>query len=253
MRASSRFFLVFITALLFTFTSCDDDDGYSLGNFVVRIATIKIDDGVSYILTDSDEMLLPIAGYFPSTQLVDGERVAINYTLLYDNFQGFDHAIKVNYFYKLLTKPVEILETEADEEKFGDDVVWIYNAWVGGDYLNVEFAYPYPVSGPHRVSLVQNKRVDYEDDGYLYLEYRYNAMGDLDDPKTEVYMFFSYVSFNLKSIEIPEDCKGFKVRINSAKNGHKNLVYSFEDAEDKSIDFIEDKKVRTELVESKFY
>ena len=253
MRSSSRFFLICMTALLFAFTSCDDDEGYSLGNFAVRLATVKIGNGVSYILTDSYKTLLPIAGYYPSGYLADGDRVAINYTLLYDDFQGFDHAIKVNNFYKLLSKPIETIETEADDEKFGDDVVWIYDIWIGGDYLNIKFAYPAFFSEPHRVSLVQNKLVESEDDGYVHLEYRYNAMGDLDEPLEDIYMFFSYVGFNLKSIEIPDDCKGLKVKINSVKNGHRILTYEFNDAEDKSIDFIENEKKPVDEVTLKAY
>lgn len=255
MRASSRLFLVIIAALLFSFTSCDDDDGYSLNDFVVRLATVKIDNGVSYILTDSYTTLLPIAGYYPSTNLADGDRIAINYTLLYDDFQGFDHAIKVNNLYKLLSKPIETIETEADDDKYGDDVVWIFDAWVGGDYLNIKFAYPaFAISKPqHRINLVQNKLVEQEQDGYIHLEYRYNAMGDFDKPLEDTYMLLSYVGFNLKSIEIPDDCKGFKVKINSVKNGHRVLTYDFNDTEDKSIDFVENEKASQEEATLKAY
>lgn len=240
MKLSNRFLLLLVTLLSLTFTSCDDDDGYSLGNFVGRIATVKIESGVSYILADDQTTLLPIAGYFPASQLVDGERIAVNYTLLYDNFQGYDHAIKVNHFYKVLTKPVETLATEEDDKKFGDDVVWIYDLWVGGNYLNVQFAYPYPLSERHRVSLVKNELAETVDDGYVHLEYRYNAQGDLDNTEVQTVLFFSFVSFNLNSIDIPKDAKGIKIKINSVKNGHRVLTYERNQSEDnKSVDFEE--------------
>lgn len=240
MKLSNRILLLLVTLLSLTFASCDDDDGYSLGNFVARIATVKIESGVSYIQADDQTTLLPIAGYFPSSRLVDGERIAINYTLLYDNFQGYDHAIKVNNFYKVLTKPVELIETEEDDKKYGDDVVWVYDMWIGGNYLNVHYAYPYPLSERHRVSLVKNEWTETEDDGYVHLEYRYNAQGDLDNPEVQNLMFFSFVSFNLSSIDLPVDSKGLKIKINSAKNGHKILTFERSQAEDnKSIDFEE--------------
>lgn len=246
MRTRNQFSLLFVTVLILLFTSCGDDDGHSLGKFVGRIATVKIESGASYILTDDNKTLTPIAGYFPWTQLLDGDRIAINYTVLYDDFYGYDEAIKVNSYYPVLTKPVEVLNTEEENLAFGDDVVWILDLWVGGGYLNVMYGCPVPISTPHRISLVENKlnlESSEGEDDYIHLEYRYNANGDIAETG-EQNLIRSFVSFNLNSVTIPEGCKGFKIRINSAKNGIKTLTYELGDSNDqKGVNLLQQREV----------
>ena len=43
---------------------------------------------------------------------------------LYDNYEGYDHAVKVEHNYNVLTKQVEDLTAE-NESEFGNDPVWV--------------------------------------------------------------------------------------------------------------------------------
>lgn len=219
--------------------SCSDDDGYSLGHFVERLATVKVISGNTYYLEiDNGKTLWPAATNVGWYKPIDGQRVIANYTLLYDNFSGYDHAIRVNFLQNILTKRIEDL-TEDNEEEIGNDPVNITKngIWIGGKYLNIDFLINLPQSQKHRVSLVRNTLVEESEDGYLHLEYRYNDFGDVTG-----YWRRSIVSFNIGELLTEESMatyKGIKFKFNFADVGEKVLVYEFfnnEETPDKSID-----------------
>ena len=56
------------------------------------------------------------------------------------------------------------------------------------------------------------------------MEYRYNTYGD-----TTGYWRNGAVSFSLGSLEITSETKGIKVKINSAKNGEKEITFDLKD------------------------
>lgn len=225
MKRLSLILCAMLIAVLPVLQSCDDNDGYSLGNFTVRMATVRIVSGNTYYLEiDNGRTLWPAATQIPGYKPIDGQRVVADYTLLSDEFQGYDHAIRVNYLSDVLTKTVESLTGE-NEADFGDDPVEIYNMWVGANYLNVEFQYFLPSKTRHLVSLVQNTTVESPDDDYIHLEYRYNTYDDVTNRKR-----WGIVSFNLGEYgpdEAAADYKGIKIRINSAINGERVLTYDF--------------------------
>ncbi|KAA6310051.1 hypothetical protein EZS27_038577, partial [termite gut metagenome] len=192
---------------------------------------VKATGGDNYYLQiDDGKTLWPCASQF-WYKPIDGQRVLANYTYLYDNFQGYDYGVKVNRLYNVLTKGVDEL-TADNEEDFGDNPVHITDMWLGGNYLNVEFRMLHPYTHKHRVSLVRNTTVtDIPDDGYIHLEYRYNNQNDVSN-----HWDYNLVSFNLGD-ENKEEYKGLKVRINSAVNGERVLTYDFpEDDQPKTID-----------------
>lgn len=205
--------------------SCLDDEGYDLGNFMQRMATVKVINGNDYYLVDDEgTTYYPGASQIPNYIPVDGKRVWADITLLADNYAGYDHAIRVNYLYDVLTKQVEELTAE-NEAEYGDDGVYIYDMWVGANYLNVYFGYYPPAYKAALVSLVKNTTVENPDDGYIYLEYRYN---DHDDVTSNI-EHYSRVSFNLGEYapSVATSYKGLKIRINSAVNGERILTYDF--------------------------
>ena len=77
-----------------------------------------------------------------------------------------------------------------------------------------------PKKERHRVSLVRNTTVADPNDGYIHLEYRYNTYNDLSG-----YWLEGAVSFNLNSLEMGENTKGIKVKLNSQKNGEVELTF----------------------------
>lgn len=210
-----------VVSMVPTLQSCDDD-GYSLGDFVIRMATVRAIGGNTYYLEiDNGKKLWPAATNIPMYRPTDGQRVIADFTLLADNFQGYDHAIKVNYLYDVRTKMVETLEA-GSEDTFGDDPVLITDIWVGSKYLNVEFNINLPVNKRHSVHLIRNDNITDPGDGYTYLEYRYNTNSDVSG-----YWASTMVSFNLGEYGPGSVYKGIKVRINSAKNGVRELTFDF--------------------------
>jgi len=219
--------------------SCDDD-GYSLGDFVVRMATVHVEAGNTYYLQiDNGKKLWPAATEIPWYKPVDGQRVWADYTLLSDQIPNteFDHAIKVNYLFNVLTKTIDDLTAE-NEEEIGNDPANIRDMWIGGNYLNMEILLPIPVNELHRVSLVKNTLNEgllIDEEGYVHLEYRLNRAEDVYNVGK-----FSYVSFNLGEygpMRLTDNAiKGIKVKINSIVNGEKELVFDYKaDKEEKLV------------------
>ena len=139
--------------------------------------------------------------------------------------EGYDCSVKVLNIKEILTKPIEELTAE-NEEEFGNDPVDIFegNMWINGGYLNIVFNQNMPSKVKHLVSLVKNTTITPEQDGYIHLEYRYNTYGD-----TTGYWRNGAVSFSLGSLEITSETKGIKVKINSAKNGEKEITFDLKD------------------------
>ena len=203
------------------FQSCDDNDGYSIGDIGRDYVTVHVTGDNGYTFTgDTWGTIWPAAsavfGYHPT----EGQRALLYFNPLYDDFHGYDVAVKVEDIYPILTKTVEQLTAE-NETEYGDDPASITDAWIGGGYLNLIFVQHVPASKPHRVSLVENTMKSYEDDGYVHLEYRYNTYGDtLNNAVVR-----SMVSYNLNTISMVGK-KGLKLRINSSVNGERVLDFT---------------------------
>lgn len=230
MKKLSLYLITMMLIAIPMLQSCDDD-GYSLGDFTVRMATIHIVNGDTYYLEiDNGQKLWPAATGIPWYKPVDGQRVWADYTLLSDEIPEteYAHAIKVNYLFNVLTKTVDELTAE-NEEEIGNDPAYIEDMWIGGNYLNVQFLINIPVNELHRVSLVENTLTGdplIDEEGYIHLEYRFNKA---DDVYSNVRR--SYVSFNLGEYgpqRLTDNAiKGLKVKINSIKNGEKDIVFEY--------------------------
>ena len=112
MKKLAHFCGIMLAATSFMFQSCDDSDGYSIGDIAVDWATVEAKDSHTYSLTgDTWGTLWPAASAFPWSP-EDGERVVIVFNPLYDDFQGYDCAIKIEGIRSILTKDVEELTEE---------------------------------------------------------------------------------------------------------------------------------------------
>lgn len=206
--------------------SCDNNDGYSIGDVAADWATVRVAGGDAYSLTgDTWGTLWPAATSIPWFKPVDGQRVVAYFNPLSDKFQDYDHAIKVEGIREVLTKQIEELTVE-NEAEFGNDPVVIYkgNMWISGGYLNIIFRQNLPAKEKHRISLVHPASlVDDREDGYFHLELRYNTYGD-----TTGNFVNGAVSFNLNSLKADGmDMKGIKVKLNSLENG-KDVEVTFD-------------------------
>lgn len=228
---------VWILALVPMLQSCDDGDGYSIGDFSWDWATVRATGGGGYYLEgDSWGVIVPVATSIPWFRPVDGERVVAFFNPLYDMKEEKGVQVKMEGIRELLTKEVEDMSTAEEAEEFGNDPIQIYQGdmWLGGKFLNVIFHQDLPRSKKHRISLVQNKietgepsepgTLHVAEDGYVHLELRYNTYKDVTNC-----WGWGRVSYNLeKFFPTPVDSwaapKGFKVTINSREHGEGRVI-----------------------------
>lgn len=220
-------FLMMCLAVLPVLQSCDDwDDGYSIGDFSYpNWATVRVEGNAFYLNSDTWGTLWPINTDMGWYQPVDGQRVITVFNPIYDNYEGFDHAVKILNLWHALTKGVEPLTAE-NEEEYGNDPVVIYKGdiSISGGYLNVIFQQNLPkdTDTKHRISLVQptpDGEETADDDGYIYLELRYNDYDNLSGIRVP-----GLVSYNLKELDL-ESAKGIKLKLNSEVNGEVTITF----------------------------
>lgn len=208
--------------------SCDDDDSYSLGDFTPPLwATVRTQGTAFYLDCDVWGTLWPVNIDLNGYVAEDGQRVITSFTPLADNYQGYDHAVKILSLQNVLTKQLEPL-TPDNEEEYGNDPLLIFQGdmCVGGGYLNLLFLQNLPAVEKHRISLVQSEE-DLEaggKDGYLHCQLRYNDYDDLTGRRA-----YGAVSFHLG--DLPEGCQGVKVQLKSEKNGDVEVAFDFKSAQ----------------------
>lgn len=216
-----------ILGLLPIFQSCNDDRNLD-ENYYIDIATIKtIEPNQYYIELDSDKTLWPSGTLIPNYQPEDGQRVLADFTVLDEISEGYDYAVRINSIYNIRTESIEDLNAE-NQEEFGNDPINIPlgGIWVSSHYLNIEFLMYTPINTKHRISLVKNTMVTPDDGSYLHLELRYNTYDDVSS-----YVNRGIVSFDLGEGEngVSSKHKGVVLKINSAVNGFKDLVFDYSD------------------------
>lgn len=237
MRKLHGFWWVMYMVLLPFLTSCDDDEGYSVGDFTPPLwATVRTTGNAFYLECDSRGTVWPVNTNLGWYEAVDGQRVIVSFNPLSDNYGNYDHAGKILDLQNVLTKPLEVL-TEATEEEFGDDALRVLKNGTGisGGYFNVWFQQNLPIDGvKHRISLVRLEKEEdlVGDDHYLHLQLRYN---DYDKVSNIYNPYPSPVSFSLKDLDIPQQTKGIKIRLKSEVNGPVVLTYDFKSSQVLSI------------------
>lgn len=207
--------------------SCNDEEGYSIGDFTQPSwATISTTGDSFYLNDDTWGTLWPInqdlnsnvTGYQPN----DGQRVIISFNPIADNYYGYDHAIKILSMQEVLTKEIEILTSE-NEKEYGNDPILISkeNLTISGNHLNIIYQQNRPSQNKHRICLVRpssDKKL-LDEDGYIHLELRYNTFNDVTGFRVS-----NAVSFYLGSLPITSDTPGIKLKLNSEINGETETV-----------------------------
>ncbi len=186
------------TYLIFSFTiillcsfSCNENDGYSLGDFQVDIVTVQQNSNGLSLFTDNGLLLWP-ASRLTNTNLEKGKRYFLNYTILSDKKDGYDHYVKINDMWEILTKEVITLSPQ-NADSIGNDPVKVNKMWIAGDYLNVDFSFNYSGNVPNYINMVQIN--DYNSNS-ITLEFRHNSHGSQQKNLTQ-----GFVSFDLKKFQ----------------------------------------------------
>lgn len=222
-------FMAICLAVMPAFQSCDDNDGYSLGDFTPPLwATVRVTGNAFYLDCDVWGTLWPVNTNLGWYDAVDGQRVVTMFNPLWDNYEGFDHAVKLLNLQNVLTKEVETLTPE-NEEELGNDPVLIYKGdiSISGGYMNIFFVQNLPSKTKHRISLVRPEDDDtlYAGDGYIHLELRYNDYDDLTGRRA-----YGAVSYNLSSLNLTPETKGIKLKLNSEENGEVEVTFDLKSA-----------------------
>ena len=195
MNTIHRFLFVVLMSLLFV--SCNDDEGYSLGDVWRSMATVENPDDESYFFftLDNGKRMWTAATSNPQYKPKDGQRIIADYTILSDGPESgsYQHDVKLLSAYKVLTKGIFDITPET-QDSIGNDPVKVEDIWIGNDYLNVQFVYK-GQNKAHFINLVSDALKQY-DDGSTHLEFRHHANGD-----APTYNSRGIVSFDLKSLQ----------------------------------------------------
>lgn len=210
--------------------SCDDFDGYSIGDFTSPSwATIISLEDCFYLNDDSWGTLWPVNQNvytdYNGHQPKDGQRVIISFNPLSDNYQGYDHAIKILQMQEVLTKGIDTL-TADNEIELGNNPINIYmdDLCISGNHLNIMYLQNAPSDTKHRISLVRPVSDDrlYGEDGYINLRLCYNTYEDESG-----LLIKNAVSFNLASLKVSSKTKGIRLSLNTTSNGEIEVELPF--------------------------
>ena len=197
------FFICAIVAFLSiaTFTSCNDDESYSVGNYTIAWGTVGQNQGGGITVNrDNGTTLFVQSSRVPASAFVPGERVIVNYMILGDdgNRPPKSYNVQVNSLQRILTKGL-LLQSFIDVypvfrgDSIGNDPITVREAWFGGHYLNLHFSAYFGDTRTHLITLVRDDVVTPDDTVRLYLHH--NAC---DDPQR--YSASGYVAFDIASI-----------------------------------------------------
>ncbi len=224
-RFFTMLFVLLMSAPLF-YSCLDEDDKVPY----YAMATVKVIEGKDYYFAlDNGKKMYPSdTTRIHDYKVTDGQRAIAWFDKLAEVKTGYDYNITLRGISDVLTKNIIPL-TEETADSIGDNRISIYNreAWVAQGYLTIRFYFmgTYNPSQPHMLNLVQNETVEYEDDGYIHLEFRHNAY---DDPRDR--LMHGYVSFKLDKIaEEMKTAKGLKIRVKTIEQGEKFYILNLKD------------------------
>jgi len=221
--------IVFIfTGTLLLNIGCDDNSR-SLGNFGIDIATVIPEGENSYsLLLDNGKRLWAAASainYSPTRN----QRILLNYTILSEARDGYDHYVKVNDLWEILTKSIIELNSQ-NKDSIGNDPVKTNAVWVGGDYLNISFHFNYGGVKPHLINLVENKTTPLSSSEMIELELRHNAFNSQLERLYEGFACFDlrpYRNNDTDSVKITVKVNEWSEETNNIKEKIYDVIYRY--------------------------
>jgi hypothetical protein len=201
-------------------SSClNNDDQYSLDYYRISYATARpLSQESCYYTLDNGATLWPAAPAWSIFQPSRAQRVQLNYTLLGDHFQGYDHAIRINRVDTILTKiPVPDYGYKNDSI-YGADPLEVSDIWIGDGFLNIIFRMEFSGEFKHAVNLLRDMAVA---DTPYRLEFRHNAFNDKSSYKS-----YGMVAFDLSEIQTGGADVELVVKVNTY-NGKKDYKLNY--------------------------
>lgn len=176
------------------------DDTYD----TVALVTVKVINGNSYyFLLDNGSTIYPgdVSRLETAYTPINGARALVYYLLMDQGVSGYTYNANVYQIYNISTKTVVNLD-DAASDTLGNNNVTIYNMWVGGGYLNVEFYVEMSGTASHSINLVNNMLVEHSADKNE-LEFRHNAHGDITGQSVYGMFCFRLDEYDPESTGIP--------------------------------------------------
>lgn len=228
MKKITSLLSILCLAVTLAFQSCDDGDGYSLGDFTApQLATVRAVSGTGFYL-DCDvwgtcwPVNIDMGWYMP----IDGQRVMTVFNPLWDNYGGFDHAVKILEIKNVLTKYVEI-KTPDEAAEMADDALPAVEEGISitNGYLNVFFLRRLPFTTDVRLVYLKDDITEtvtpaVGDDGFYHLELRCDTQVDVDTPGG-----YSVVSYSLNELHYQPSAQGIKLSVNLEGVGKQELTF----------------------------
>lgn len=201
------------------FVGCANDDGYTLDNFWVEVASVvPLEGGGYYIKLDNGKKLWPATSV--TGNLTEYTRAQVNYTLLSDEEGDYDHYVKVNYMSSILTKSIVEL-TEENSETLGNDKIKVLKLWEGDDFLNIHFGVN--VGGKSILHSINMVDMGVDNEGYRLLEFRHNANGDVEN-----YGATGWVAFDLRPYKDGEVAsQKFRITLNAFSGSDSEYIFTY--------------------------
>lgn len=204
-----KIMLLALTALflIFSQTAClDDDDSYSLGDFIVSFGLIEKtgDTNEAFrVVLDNGSRVIPVATAIPWFETFDGQRVLVNFTPLSDeeNEDGtLNYIAKINTMQDILFKGI-LAKSTVDMDSIGNDPIKVGDKWISGNgILNFEISF-LSMGKTHYINLVDMEEGDgLSAENPVVLELRHNNRGE-----ERGYVTGGFVSFDLQGLHLEEE------------------------------------------------
>lgn len=124
-----------------TFSSCSDDDGYSLGDiWYSKYATVNDIGEPIRSFTIGDSTILSVAASNIPNYIAKERRATITYTILGDIENG--HLIKLNGIAEIPTKEVSDIEAN-DLANINSEPIDFKSLTISDQYVNMDFGFQY--------------------------------------------------------------------------------------------------------------
>ena len=226
-----RFYLLFAIAIAILstsviFSSCSDDDGYSLGDiWYSKYATVNnIGEPIRSFTIGDSTILSVVASNIPN-YIPKERRVSITYTILGDIDNG--HIIKLNGIAEIPTKDVLDIEVN-DLANLTRDPIDFKSLTISDQYVNLDFGFQYGSDSKlhqfdlYRIIPTSNSfaEADQIENDTIALEFVHNKNDD-----SEKWIRGTTRCYNLRSLNLAKHEKvTLKIKLNTLKG--EKIVYA---------------------------
>lgn len=221
--------LLFIATafVAFSLTSClSDDDPVQ---YYLELGTLSGETAKNFVInTDFGNVLKPQGAVPGLSEFVDGKRVQVQYSVISKVASTNEYTVEVAFLQDLFQKNLLFVD-DISRDTLKNDPVRIMGAWMGKDFLNIEFRFQ--GSGnknfPHYIDLAMDSTKQQDKENHVALDLKHNANEDATYQTYRVLM-----SVSLKELRVAgQDSVQIWLRANDQMYDPKSIIYRYNLAE----------------------